>query len=153
MVKAVTIGSRTSPQAPASPVRLVSVYRLPKTAPRILHKLLQERTPDINISHRRMPTWKEHLRFIASRPYSAWYLIVCGDEQVGAAYLTHLDEIGISILRAHRNKGFGPQAVHLLMIKHPRDRYLTNVNPRNSKSIRMFERMGFHLIQHTYEIL
>jgi RimJ/RimL family protein N-acetyltransferase len=145
--------ARASPQVSARPVKLVSVYRLPKRAPQVLYQLLQERTPDVNISHRQMPSWKEHLNFISRRPYAAWYVIMSGDKHVGAAYLTRFDEIGISILQEHRKSGYGHQAVRLLMREHPRKKYLANINPRNSKSIRLFERLGFRLIQHTYELL
>jgi RimJ/RimL family protein N-acetyltransferase len=133
-------------------MRLVSVYRLPKIGPKLLFELLQERTSDINISHRRMPTWKQHVRFVASRPYSAWYMIACDCDHVGAIYLTRLDEIGISIFVRYREHGYGPRAVRLLMDKHPRKRYLANTNPRNERSIRMFLRMGFRMIQQTYEL-
>jgi RimJ/RimL family protein N-acetyltransferase len=99
-----------------------------------------------------MPTWMEHLKFIASRPYSAWYLVMCGDEHVGATYLSRLNEIGIGIFSAYQKSGYSKEAVRLLMKKHPRDRYLANINPRNGKSIRMFQQMGFRMIQHTYEL-
>ena len=132
-------------------VELVSVYRLPKVAPELLYRLLVEREPHINISHRRMPTWKEHLRFIAKRPYSAWYLIKHEQNYIGAIYLTALGEIGIGILTASRGRGFGRAAIRALMRKHPRQRFLANINPHNAKSIRMFGELGFHLIQHTYE--
>jgi RimJ/RimL family protein N-acetyltransferase len=133
-------------------MKLISVYRLSKIGPQVLYKLLEERSPMVNISHRAMPTWKSHLKFIAQRPYSAWYLIKRGEEYVGAVYLTRNDEIGISILSCHRCRGYGSRAVRLLMGKHPRQRYLANINPHNKRSINMFERMGFRIIQETYEL-
>jgi RimJ/RimL family protein N-acetyltransferase len=137
---------------PAPSVELVSVYRLPKVAPELLYRLLEEREPHVNISHRGLPTWKEHLRFIAKRPYSAWCLIRSGQDYVGAIYLTDLGEIGIGILADWRGRGFGPAAIGLLMRKHPRSRFLANINPNNAQSIRMFGEMGFRLIQQTYEL-
>jgi RimJ/RimL family protein N-acetyltransferase len=134
------------------PLTLVSVYRLPKRAPQLLYKLLQEREPHVNISHRVMPSWKQHNTFIARRPYSAWYLIKSHHDYVGAIYLTAINEIGISILARWRGFGFGPHAIRLLMRKHARMRYLANISPRNEKSIRMFQRLGFRIIQQTYEL-
>lgn len=131
---------------------LVSVYRVPRLAPQILYRLLQERGPHVNISHRIMPSWKAHLKFIAGRPYAAWYLIKSRDDYVGAIYLTAIGEIGVSILARWGGRGFGPRAVRLLMRKHKRGRYLANINPRNEKSIAMFRRLGFHIIQQTYEL-
>jgi RimJ/RimL family protein N-acetyltransferase len=99
-----------------------------------------------------MPTWNQHRKFIARRPYSAWYLIKLREDYVGAIYLTALNEIGISILARWRGFGLGPRAICLLMRRHARKRYLANINPRNKKSIRLFQRMGFYIIQQTYEL-
>ena len=133
-------------------VELVSVYRLPRTAPEILYRLLEERDAHVNISHREMPTWKSHLKFIAGHPYAAWYLVRSGDDYVGAVYLTAPGEIGIGILAQWRGHGFGRAAVVLLMRKNPRSRFLANINPNNATSIRMFGDMGFRIIQQTYEL-
>ena len=40
-----------------------------------LYELLAERDPVANISHREMPTFDQHRKFVDSRPYKAWYLI------------------------------------------------------------------------------
>lgn len=147
------IRNRRSRSGAAIPsLTLVSVYRLPKLAPHILYQLLQEREPHVNISHRVMPTWQQHCKFIARRPYAAWYLIKVGGEYVGAIYLTAAGEIGVSVLARRRGLGLGPRAIGLLMHKHTRRRYLANINPRNKRSIRMFQRMGFKMIQQTYEL-
>jgi RimJ/RimL family protein N-acetyltransferase len=131
---------------------LVSVYRLPRRAPQFLYQLLQERKPHANISHRVMPTWQQHCKFIARRPYSAWYLVKSGTEYVGAVYLTAANEIGVSILARWHGLGLGPRAVRTLMRKHGRRRYLANINPRNKRSIRMFRQIGFKIVQETYEL-
>jgi hypothetical protein len=128
------------------------VYRSPKIARRILYELLKQRNPHMNISHRVMPTWEQHRKFFARRPYSAWYLIRSGEDYVGAVYLTTLNEIGVSILKCWRGFCLGPRAIRMLMRKHPRERYLANINPRNEKSIRMFQQIGFRIIQQTYEL-
>jgi len=146
------IRKRPNGHTAEAPVELVSVYRLPKVAPELLYRLLEEREPHVNISHRGLPTWKEHLRFIGKRPYSAWYLIRSGPDHIGAIYLTALGEIGIGILADWRGRGFGPAAIRALMRKHPRNRFLANINPNNAKSIRMFSEMGFRIIQQTYEL-
>jgi hypothetical protein len=130
----------------------VSVYRLPKLAPQLLYALLEERKPDVNISHRAMPTWKQHIAFIAGRPYTAWYLIRSQHNYVGAIYLTAMNEIGISILKRWRSLDFGPRAIQLLMRKYGRKRYLANINPRNHEWIEMFGNLGFRVIQQTFEL-
>jgi hypothetical protein len=149
--KSGTVRRRNSPRRSTSSPSLVSVYRVPKVAPRLLYQLLQEREPRINISHRAMPSWKQHLKFVASRPYLVWYLIKSGDDYVGAIYLTALKEIGVSILQRFHTLEVAPPAINVLMQMHGGSRYLANVNPRNQELVRMFRRLGFRLIQHTYE--
>lgn len=131
-------------------MRLADVYETDSALP--LYELLEDRPEEANISHREMPTWDEHISFIESRPYEAWYLIV-GEvpDILGTVYLTKNDEIGISLFSRYRGAGLAKGAISLLMEKHPRDRYLANINPRNAHSIRMFESMGFRHIQNTYE--
>ena len=125
---------------------------LPNIGPITLNRLLEERAPHANISHRGMPTWKNHLRFISRHPYAAWYLVRSGDDYVGAVYLTTLGEIGVGVLAQWRKHGFGRAAVVALMRKHPRSRFLANINPKNSEWVGMFRGLDFEIIQHTYEL-
>jgi RimJ/RimL family protein N-acetyltransferase len=132
-------------------IKLRSVYSVPD-AGRHLYRLMEERTDKVNISHRAMPSWAAHVKFVQSKPYRAWYLIEVDGEMVGATYLSRQDEIGVFLFQAHRGRGIGPKAVAALMKRHPRKRFLANINPRNKGSIAMFESMGFHHIQNTYEL-
>ena len=116
----------------------------------VLYELLKERTPEQSISHKEMPSWDDHLDFIASRPYFAWYLIWADSDVVGAIYLTKQREIGIGIFKEFKSKGYGTEAVKKLMELHP-GKFYANINPDNFAS-RMFfqEQFGAKLIQHTY---
>lgn len=132
-------------------MRLVDVYSLPeRVSTWFLFDLLRDRPKGASISHRHMPTLSEHVRFIDSRPYKAWYLVEVSNEYVGAVYLTHRSEIGIHIRTEHHGSGYGPAAVTALMEKHGPQEYLANVNPTNERSMRMFERLGFTHIQNTF---
>ena len=91
-------------------IKLRDIYEVPD-APRHLYRLLEERGRDVNISHRAMPSWRAHLRFVRSRPYQAWYLIEADGEFAGATYLSKADEIGIFLFRSHQGRGLGPKAV------------------------------------------
>ena len=134
-------------------VILRDVYEAPRTASvDILYQLLKERPPAANISHRAMPTWDEHKRFVASRPYDAWYLIAYPDEVVGAVYLTPADEIGVFVFKKFQGRGHARQAIEALMKAHPRERYLANIAPGNDPSLNLFKKLGFIHIQETYEI-
>ena len=133
-------------------MKLIPVSEHPDAA-RILYQLLEERDPIVNISHRAMPTWEEHLAFIASNPYLAWYIVRGeGGNDAGAVYITHAGEIGVGILKQFQGLFLGPMAVRQIMKRHPRERFLANVGPRNIFSRRMFEKLGFVHIQDTMEL-
>jgi RimJ/RimL family protein N-acetyltransferase len=134
-------------------MNLVSVYRV-REAPQILYELLKSRDPSVNISHKKLPTWDQHKKFIKSSPYKAWYLIDIDGLYVGSVYLTNNDEIGIFLFPNHQNKGHGAAAaIRMLIDKHPRPRYLANIAPFNEAYIEMFKKLGFKPLQHTYEKL
>ncbi len=119
---------------------------------RFLYNQLKERDSKINISHRVMPSYAEHSRFVLSKPYSRWYIIFYNNKKIGNVYLTRLNEIGIFVLKSIKIKGIGNIVLKEVMKKNPRPRYLANVSPRNSKSSEFFKKNGFKLIQHTYEL-
>lgn len=133
-------------------MNLVSIYERPDRA-LVLHQLLEEREPDANISHKAMPSWDEHVRFVESKPYQAWYFIEDGTQTVGACYLSKQDEIGVFVFKHHQGKNYGPWAIDAIMLKHGKRRYLANVSPRNGKSAEIFRNLGFKHIQNTYERL
>lgn len=108
---------------------------------RILYDLLEERDPRQSISHKKMPKMSEHMAFVASQPYLAWYLI-CVDTFVGACYITRQHELGIGIFKAHRANGYAEAALKMLMEKHP-GRHLSNINPQNEASLQLFAKLGF----------
>lgn len=144
-------------------VKLISVYKNGKPtdeALELLWQLLYERDQSVNISHRKMPTKEQHIRFVESRPYRHWLLIVV-DEPVGAVYITKRNELGIFILKDHQSKGYGMQALQLMLGKHKplpavigkrSGNFIANINPSNEKSKRLFKRLGFTHISEVYEL-
>ena len=40
-----------------------------------LFELLLQRSSKENISHKKMPTYEEHIKFIISKPYYKWYIV------------------------------------------------------------------------------
>ena len=123
-----------------------------KSDHRFLYQHLKERNPSANISHKKMPTYAEHVKFVMSRPYSKWYIIIHKNKKVGTIYLTKQNEIGIFIKNKMQDKLIGQKTLEMLMGKNPRKRYLANVSPKNKKSSHFFTRNGFKLIQYTYEL-
>ena len=133
-----------------SGIRLTNVYDDPQSCS-ILYELLKERDEATNISHRSLPYPVDHINFFESRPYRHWYLVKSDEQVVGACYLTHKDEIGIFIFKAHQGKGYGRAAVRELMRENGGLRYKANINPQNERSANLFKSLGFKIIQHTYE--
>ena len=117
-----------------------------------LYNFLEERKPVTYISHKKMPTYEEHVNFVKSSPYSKWYIIEIDGERAGSIYLTKQNEIGIFLNEGLQEKGIGSNALNVLIGKNPDLRYLANINPENKKSIKFFKKLGFTLIQYTYEL-
>ena len=132
-----------------SPISLKSVTN---SDVKFLFDLLKERDARVNISHRKMPTYSQHTKFIKSKPYSKWYIILKSKQKIGSIYLSKNDEIGIFLSKKFQGKNVGNFALNELMKKNPRKRFLANVNPKNKKSIQFFKNNKFKLIQHTFEL-
>lgn len=113
--------------------------------PEFLYQLLKERGPHQNISHSELPTLWDHIAFVNSRPYWAWYCFedLISGLDVGSVYLTKDAEIGVFILKDKHRQGYAKAAVYELMARHPRQVYYANINPKNVASIAFFESLGF----------
>lgn len=116
-----------------------------------LYELLMQRDPNTNISHKKIPTFLQHKKFVESNPYSYWYMIFSKNVKIGTIYLTNINEIGLHIKKEFQNLLIEKIILNKLFQKHPRSRYLVNINPKNKKSIEFFKKNGFKILQHTYE--
>ena len=119
---------------------------------RFLYNLLKERDSRTNISHKKMPTFNEHIDFIKSNTYSNWFIIKYKNSKAGSIYLSKQNEIGIFIKSEFQNEKIGRVAIQKIMKLTKRKRYLANINPKNKNSIHFFKKFGFNLIQQTYEL-
>jgi len=114
-----------------------------------LYELLKQRESKHNISHRRMPNYNQHAKFVNSKPYAFWYIIIENEERVGSVYLTTLNEIGVSLVKG---KGLEEEVLKLIIKRHPRKRFFINISPKNKKLELLIKKFGFKMIQKTYEI-
>lgn len=130
-----------------------------------LYQLLLERPDYARISSVERPEFADHVAFIKRHPYRVWYMIdvemLIDTVTVGSIYATNQNEIGIAIQKDFQSRGFGPRAVDMLISTHcplpalagtRTAQWLANINPANERSAKMFERMGFRLIQQTYAL-
>ena len=116
-----------------------------------LYELLLQRKEIVNISHKKMPTYEEHVKFVKSEPYSKWYIIQIDDKKIGSIYLTKQNEIGIHILEEYEDDERYKNVIKEFIKKYPQDNFFLNISPRNELYINFVKDLGFHLIQHTYE--
>jgi len=128
----------------------VTLKSVNETDNKFLYDLLKTRDPIANISHKKMPSFKEHIKFVKSKPYSKWYIIKHNNEKVGSIYLSKQNEIGLFLKNNVQGQNIGKHALESLIMKNPKKRILANINPKNKKSIKFFEKNGFKLIQFTF---
>ena len=115
-----------------------------------LFDLLKQREGIVNISHKSLPTWEEHVKYIKNNTYQSWEIIWVDNARIGDIYLTDRDEIGIFLDKKFQSNGYGSIAITEFMKKNGKKRYLANINPTNYKSIQFFGKHGFVHIQNTY---
>ena len=115
-----------------------------------LFDLLKQREGTVNISHKSLPDWEEHLQYVKKHDYQSWDIIWVENTRIGNIYLTKNDEIGIFIDKKLQFHGYGSKALEEFMKKNGKKRYLANINPTNYKSIQFFGKHGFTHIQNTY---
>lgn len=141
---------------------LIDIYHYPGGA-ELAYEILGERPLEHGISHKKMPTWAEHMAFMRMRPFRLWLVITgteCG-EAVGHIEVLPTNEFGVHILRRHQGRGLGAEAVKLFMQEYEplpaipairNGRWLANVAPANTRAAAFFQKLGFTRIQETYAL-
>jgi len=116
-----------------------------------LYKLLLERSPKVSISHREMPNYIQHTKFVRSKSYAFWYILFENEEKIGSVYVTALNEIGISLIKGKKGKGLEEEVLKIIMEKHSRKRFFVNISPKNKEFEIIVKKYGFKMVQKTYE--
>ena len=130
----------------------IKLKQVTKTDMLFLYELLKNKDPNSNISHKKMPSYDEHLKFVSSTPYTNWYVIEYDEKNVGAIYLSKQDEIGISIGSNYEYEQIAKVAIKLLMELNPRKRYLVNVSPKDIRTQEFLLKNGFSGLEYVYEM-
>ena len=129
----------------------INFLTIEETDYKFLYELLLQRKKIVNISHKKMPTYEEHVKFIESEPYSKWYIIQIDAKKIGSIYLTKENEIGIHFFTQYEESERFQNVIKEFFLKEPQDRFFMNVSPKNEQYIDLAKKLGFHLVQHTYE--
>ena len=130
----------------------VKLKQVTKNDTLFLYELLKNKDPSTNISHKKMPSYDEHIEFVMSKPYTNWYIIECDKKNVGSIYLSKQDEIGISIDNDYEYDKIVRSALKLLVKLNPRKRYLVNVSPDDMRSQEFLLKNGFTGLEYVYEM-
>lgn len=127
-----------------------------------LYRLLSERPAEANISHAKMPSMDEHVKFVRSMPYRYWGIVSnLPGRDVGAVYVTEENEVGVAIAREYQRQGYAEAALRdLLRAVDPlpalagkrRGAFIANVAPANQRSHALFQKLGGRPIEITYEL-
>lgn len=117
---------------------------------KFLYRLLKQRPKSESISHRCVPTYKEHINYQKEFPFNVNAIIFVDRKRVGNFYETDRHEIGIHVLPGYdylvRN------IVEALICQYGRskERIYFNINPKD-KRFKSLLTKNCRLIQHTYE--
>ena len=123
--------------------------------PEYLYELLEQRPAYANISHEGMPTYDAHLEYIATRGFGTlniWEVVFLNNRPIGVYYITHQNEIGIQIDEKYKQLGIAFEVLSRICKKYPSSRFMANIAPENKESKKLFTKLGFKCIQHTYRL-
>ena len=131
----------------------IKLNQVTKNDTLFLYDLLKNKDPNANISHKKMPSYDEHVKFVMSKPYTNWYIIEYEKKNVGAIYLSKQDEIGISVSNDYEYDQIAKSALKLLMKLNQRKRYLANTSPKDVRSQEFLLKNGFTGLEYVYEMI
>ena len=131
----------------------IKLNQVTKNDTLFLYDLLKNKDPNANISHKKMPSYDEHVKFVMSKPYTNWYIIEYEKKNVGAIYLSKQDEIGISINNDYEYDQIVKSALELLMKLNQRKRYLANTSSKDVRSQEFLLKNGFTGLEYVYEMI
>ncbi len=71
-------------------------YLVEKNELEFLYHLLKSRTH--SISHKKLPSFKEHTNFVKNHPYHKWFFVEKESQRLGSLYIHQDNSIGLDIL-------------------------------------------------------
>lgn len=130
----------------------LELKRVTKNDIDFLYQLLKERDSKVNISHKKIPTYSQHKRFVLSKPYRKWYVIIYDNDKIGSIYLTDINEVGTHLRKEYDKEPIKKQVLKKIIKIDSKKRYLVNLSPKNKSALKFFKSQGFDLLQYTYEL-
>jgi len=122
-----------------------------------LYELLKNKK--YSISHKKLPSFAQHYKFVKNNPYRKWYLILKSNKYIGSVYISNQNTLGINFLIPTKElyeltlKKVLSILSPLPEIKSIRSKnFLINCSPTNKILIEAIKKLGFDKIQSTYEL-
>ena len=126
---------------------------------KILYGLLKKREKKRDISHKKLPSFKEHEYFVNASPYRFWFLIYKNKEIMGSIYITKLNEISIKLIK---NSKLVYKETLNTIIKNikplkpiPSKRnsnFIINIAPNDKYYVTLLSKIGAKKIQETFQL-
>lgn len=128
-----------------------------------LYRMLKERTnqPNLNISHKTLPTYENHVKFLESQPYKEFWLLFWNGARIGLCYLTKSapnylgNEFGIYIMKTMQRQGLGTfffkKFIEYCKQFHKGPFYV-NTNPENKVMQNFIKKFEFKPLQLTFRL-
>jgi len=117
---------------------------------KFLYKLLKQRPKDECISHRKMPTYQQHCKYLKTFPFFLNIIILVDGKSVGNLYETDRHEIGIHVLPKYKYLAEEIIDVVIDLAKKGKDKVYFNINPKDNRFKSLLTKRC-KLIQYTYE--
>jgi len=112
-----------------------------------------------SISHFKMPSFKEHQRFVLNNPYMAWYFIKSESKYIGTFYLKSDNSIGLNLIYANEKlvteclnfikTNFTPQTAEPSVIA---DYFYVNVSTSNKELLKILKTLNLRSIQTSFKL-
>ena len=112
-----------------------------------LYYLLEKR--EFGISHKLVPSYKEHEEFVNKNPYKYWYIILLNENITGSFYIMSNNSVGINLLSANKkilkkiidfiNENFTPE---MGVKSYIPDHFYINISDKNLPMKKLFKSLG-----------
>lgn len=122
-----------------------------------LYELLKKRK--YLISHKLLPEFEDHKRFVLKNPYKYWYFVLLEKVKIGTFYITFSNSIGINLINHDQDtveilieyirKNFIPEEPKSSLV--PEDFHI-NISSENKELKKIFNKLNIKIIQETYRI-
>lgn len=142
-------------------MKLVPIEEDTYLSPSLLYQILEERPLEHGISHKEMPSFEQHTKFVENHPFRYWLLIHERDYIIGSIECLPTNEFGVHILKIYQGQGHGTKAAKLFLDTYEplpaipavrNGNWLANCSPSNTRAQKFFEGLGFVPIQITNEL-